>query len=70
MKTVLQHAWAEFEHDIRYKSSGDVNPAINRAFTLASGLIELADDQFVTIHTEMSQGKLKYRFNKLCPADG
>ena len=55
VKTVLQHAWAEFEHDIRYKSSGDVNPAINRAFTLASGLIELADDQFVTIHTEMSR---------------
>lgn len=55
VKTVLQHAWAEFEHDIRYKAAADVNPAINRAFTLASGLIELADDQFVKIHGEVTR---------------
>ncbi|TYC98638.1 GTP pyrophosphokinase family protein [Arthrobacter echini] len=51
IKTVLQHAWAEFEHDVRYKALGEVSPAINRAFTLASGLIELADDEFVKIHS-------------------
>lgn len=50
IKTVLQHAWAEFEHDIRYKAVGIVPPAISRAFTLASGLIELADNEFVKIH--------------------
>ncbi|AWB84327.1 GTP pyrophosphokinase family protein [Corynebacterium liangguodongii] len=47
VRTVLQHAWAEFEHDIRYKRSGeDPDPQIDRAFTLAAGLIELADQQF------------------------
>ena len=47
LRTVLQHAWAEFEHDIRYKNlSGTANPEIHRAFTLAAGLIELADQQF------------------------
>ncbi|CAB0869404.1 GTP pyrophosphokinase family protein [Corynebacterium diphtheriae] len=46
IRTVLQHAWAEFEHDIRYKRSGDLDPQIDRAFTLAAGLIELADQQF------------------------
>lgn len=47
IRTVLQHAWAEFEHDIRYKRSGEApDPQINRAFTLAAGLIELADQQF------------------------
>ncbi|AKK06405.1 hypothetical protein CMUST_10445 [Corynebacterium mustelae] len=47
IRTVLQHAWAEFEHDIRYKRSGDeLAPEVDRAFTLAAGLIELADQQF------------------------
>lgn len=47
IRTVLQHAWAEFEHDIRYKRGAeDLDPKIDRAFTLAAGLIELADQQF------------------------
>lgn len=47
VRTVLQHAWAEFEHDVRYKrSSEDLDPRIDRAFTLAAGLIELVDQQF------------------------
>lgn len=45
IRTVLQHAWAEFEHDIRYKNDLS-NPEVDRAFTLAAGLIELADQQF------------------------
>ncbi|MDK8449587.1 GTP pyrophosphokinase [Corynebacterium mastitidis] len=47
VRTVLQHAWAEFEHDIRYKrGTGALDPQVDRAFTLAAGLIELADQQF------------------------
>lgn len=47
LRTVLQHAWAEFEHDIRYKNlTGSTDPQVQRAFTLAAGLIELADQQF------------------------
>lgn len=47
LRTVLQHAWAEFEHDVRYKSlSRNPKPEVQRAFTLAAGLIELADQQF------------------------
>lgn len=50
VRTVLQHAWAEFEHDIRYKAQqADSDPRIDRAFTLAAGLIELADQQFAQI---------------------
>jgi ppGpp synthetase/RelA/SpoT-type nucleotidyltranferase len=51
IRTVLQHAWAEFEHDIRYK--GTVPPEhareFDRRFTLAAGLLELADREFSTI---------------------
>ncbi len=48
IRTVLQHAWAEFEHDIRYKRARGTapDPQVDRAFTLAAGLIELADQQF------------------------
>ena len=43
---MLQHAWAAFEHDIRYKSLAEANAEVDRAFTMASTLIELADAQF------------------------
>lgn len=47
IRTVLQHAWAEFEHDIRYKQGPHPpSPQVDRLFTLAAGLIELADQQF------------------------
>ncbi|MBC2680886.1 GTP pyrophosphokinase [Corynebacterium anserum] len=56
LRTVLQHAWAEFEHDIRYKNlSGSTNPEVQRAFTLAAGLIELADQQFDLIANRIDQ---------------
>ncbi len=51
VRTVLQHAWAEFEHDIRYKGNVPEEAAadLDRRFTLAAGLIELADREFSTI---------------------
>ncbi|QGU07767.1 GTP pyrophosphokinase YwaC [Corynebacterium occultum] len=57
IRTVLQHAWAEFEHDIRYKRGPEEpDPAVDRAFTLAAGLIELADQQFDLIASVQSSG--------------
>lgn len=50
-RTILQHAWAEFEHDVRYKGDNGSRPEVDRAFTLASGLIELADREFSHINT-------------------
>lgn len=69
-RTILQHAWAEFEHDIRYKSAGPVPPEVNRAFTLASGLIELADNQFSTISNVVAAEKANpEESTKLLPVD-
>lgn len=57
IRTVLQHAWAEFEHDIRYKQgSKPPTSQVDRLFTLAAGLIELADQQFDDIAAEMNVG--------------
>lgn len=55
IRTVLQHAWAEFEHDIRYKGSIPEQHAsdFDRRFTLAAGLLELADREFTTIRERL-----------------
>ena len=55
IRTVLQHAWAEFEHDIRYKGTipDQHVPDFDRRFTLAAGLLELADREFSTIRERL-----------------
>ncbi|GAB3868694.1 bifunctional ribonuclease/(p)ppGpp synthase [Nocardioides maradonensis] len=57
IRTVLQHAWAEFEHDIRYKGTiPDAHvPDFDRRFTLAAGLLELADREFSTIRDRLRE---------------
>lgn len=55
VRTVVQHAWAEFEHDIRYKGSVPAEHAseFDRRFTLAAGLLELADREFSSIRERL-----------------
>ncbi len=55
VRTVLQHAWAEFEHAIRYKGTipEEHVPDLDRRFTLAAGLLELADREFTTIRDRL-----------------
>ena len=58
VRTILQHAWAEFEHDVRYKGSvpaADVSD-LDRRFTLAAGLLELADREFTAIRDRLQAG--------------
>lgn len=65
IRTVLQHAWAEFEHDVRYKGSvsDEHAPDFDRRFTLAAGLLELADQQFSAIRD-------RHREELTSPAEG
>jgi len=60
IRTVVQHAWAEFEHDIRYKGTipDEHVPDLDRRFTLAAGLLELADREFSTIRDRLQAGML------------
>jgi ppGpp synthetase/RelA/SpoT-type nucleotidyltranferase len=55
VRTVLQHAWAEFEHDIRYKGTVPEEYAsdLDRRFTLAAGLLDLADREFAAIRDRL-----------------
>ncbi len=70
VRTVLQHAWAEFEHDIRYKGTvpAELAPDLERRFTLAAGLLELADREFSEIRNRL-QSSLSARRPDFDPAD-
>jgi putative GTP pyrophosphokinase len=70
VRTVLQHAWAEFEHDTRYKGTvpAELAPDLERRFTLAAGLLELADREFTEIRNQL-QASLSEQRPDLDPAD-
>jgi ppGpp synthetase/RelA/SpoT-type nucleotidyltranferase len=49
IRTILQHAWAEMEHDIQYKALDQIPTEIRRRFAALAGLIEIADREFQAI---------------------
>jgi putative GTP pyrophosphokinase len=59
IRTILQHAWAEIEHDRNYKFSGELPTDIQRRFKLVAGSLELADREFDRIATDIDQINLE-----------
>jgi putative GTP pyrophosphokinase len=55
IRSILQHAWAEIEHDLGYKSEEALPRILRRRFSRLAGLLELADDEFVAIRQEAGQ---------------
>lgn len=61
VRTIMQHAWAEMEHDIQYKSSEDIPEELRRRFLALAGMIEIADREFQAIQDEDAELKLYFR---------
>lgn len=53
VRSILQHAWAEIEHDLGYKNPNAVPPEIKRSFSRVAGLLEIADLEFVNIRRQL-----------------
>lgn len=55
IRSILQHAWAEIEHDLGYKSDLALPRNIKRRFYRLAGLLELADNEFDQLQEDISQ---------------
>lgn len=55
VRTILQHAWAELEHDMQYKADAQLSLELGRKVLLLAGLVEIVDEQFQTISDESAR---------------
>lgn len=55
IRSILQHTWAEIEHDMGYKSKHAIPKEIRRRFSRLAGLLELADLEFAKIRESVQQ---------------
>lgn len=54
IRSILQHAWAEIEHDLGYKAEGTPPRDVRRRFSRLAGLLELADDEFQRLREDLA----------------
>lgn len=59
IRTILQHSWAEIEHDKNYKFAGELPNYLKRRFKVLAGVLELADREFNQIAFEIDKYSTK-----------
>lgn len=50
IRTILQHAWAEIEHDDIYKNPYHISTEIRKRFFLVSKVLEMTDNELDSLH--------------------
>ncbi len=57
VRTLLQHAWSEVEHDRNYKFNGVLPKDLKRRFYRLAGILELVDDEFESLAIDVEKYK-------------
>ncbi|MER1973411.1 MAG: (p)ppGpp synthetase, partial [Psychrobacter alimentarius] len=55
IRTILQHSWAEIEHDLGYKGEFEIPTTAKRTFYRVAALLEQADIEFVKLKSTIAQ---------------
>ena len=55
IRSILQHAWAEIEHDLGYKGKSTIPESARRSFNRMAALLESADIEFDRLKKELTQ---------------
>jgi ppGpp synthetase/RelA/SpoT-type nucleotidyltranferase len=55
VRSILEHAWAEIEHEVVYKSGIKYPPLIKRRFARIAGAIEMLEDEFLALREHQAQ---------------
>lgn len=58
IRSMLQHTWAEIEHDLGYKSSVGLPNHIKRDFSRVASLLEIADKEFLNIKNSLEEYRM------------
>ena len=59
MRTALQHVWSTLDHDTAYKGEVNIPREYQRQFNRLAGMLELIDEQFSRIRTDINDYRRK-----------
>jgi ppGpp synthetase/RelA/SpoT-type nucleotidyltranferase len=65
VRSILQHAWAEIEHDLGYKNRFELPNILKRRFSRVAGLLEIADREFCEIKSSIEEYKESLEENQI-----